>query len=293
MKNIPFHRTYKRGSSKGRTAEGALRLGRKVDSLFKAYCERGQEPTGQGLAASMCHCGIKKLQESGYRMHDANIFLKQGPLKTFADGLGKRGQIVTVVELKTTSRSLKDYMDHYDTPCKNQPLIYNLANSEKTHHQLQLGFTVNAFRANKKRDKVTGILLIIACDNAAIVSLDEKFANPSFWDRMLTLCPITNHARPLSDPSAIPTGIPLWPGKVATATLTRLTGSEEKHLVKDRVLMLSCGAAAVATTKISSKITRRDRRTMAKAIRAVGATVGYFVHPCPTGWIVSPLQAIN
>ena len=293
MKNVPFHRTYKRGSSKGRTAEGALKLGRRVDGLFKRFCEKGQEPTGSGIAVTMCNFGIQKLQETGYRMIDANIFLKLGALKTHADGLGKRGQITTVVELKTTSRSLKDYMDHYNTPCKNQPLINNLANTESTHHQLQLGFTVNAYRANKKRDNVTGVLLIIACDGATLVPIDETYTKPAFWSRLLALCPITDHDKPRNDPTAIPTGIALWPGKVATATLTRLTGSSEKQLVNKRVLMLTCGAAAVATVKPSAKITLRDRRTMAKAVRAVGATVGYFVHPCPAGWIVSPLQAIN
>ena len=290
LKGVKFNRRWKPGSGRGRSAESALKLGRKVDAHLKAFAVSGTPPPSRTLAGKMCGAAVAELRARSVQLINANVFLKCGPLKTHVDGVGKRGAMTVIVELKTTSRTIDAFTEHYHHRCRTQPKVGPFANTEYTHHMLQLGWTTMAWRETKQRDLVTGMLVVAAADGAATFPLDETYASRQFWRRALAAAPPpTSAVSGVTLTAPIPAAVPLWPGPMAAATLASALGVTAKEVVDGRVQLLSCGGAAVASLKRPEQLTKKTRKLMVEAVRAVGAGTGYYVYPWPGGWRVKPL----
>lgn len=293
LKGVKLRRVWKSGSGRGRTAESALKLGRKVDQHFKEYAESRKAAPTKTIAGKMTRSALKALSDSGCSLQKANVFVKLGELKTHVDGIARRGRCTVVVELKTTSRNLEACVQNYKTACRNQPVVANMSNSEYLHHQLQLGWTTMAYRKTHSEEGVVGVVVIAAADGATVIPLDEQYAKKQFWRRLLAIAPVPRGGSAKNLDVAIPRTIPLWPGKLAESALTRMLGVKAETVVKKRVLMLSCGSACVASLLPPAKLTKKKITTMKEAVRLCGASAGYFVYPAPSGWRIKPLPAIK
>ncbi|MGB0547730.1 MAG: hypothetical protein ACPGR8_01235 [Limisphaerales bacterium] len=283
---VKFNRRWKPGSGRGRTAQAALTLGRKVDGHLKAYAINKKIPPKRTLAGSMCTAAIAALRDRHVTLFNANVFLSHGPLKTHVDGVGKRGALTVIVELKTTSRTIDAFKNHYHFRCRSQPTVGSFDNTEYLHHMLQLGWTTMAWRETKQRDLVVGMVVVAASDGAEVFPLDERYAAPQFWKRVLVATPPPS-AGPVH--AEIPTLIPLWPGPIAAETVAKAVGSTPGRTVSSKVHVLANGAAAVSSLKPPDRVTRKLKTAMVKAVQAVGASTAYYVYPDPTGWRVKPL----
>lgn len=286
LRGVKFNRRWQTGSGRGRPAQAALKLGRKVDSHLKAFATEKKVPPKRTLAGKMCSEAVAALRDRHVTLHDANVFLTYGPLKTHVDGVGTRGAMTVIVELKTTSRTIEAFKNHYHFRCRTQPTVGTFDNTEYLHHMLQLGWTTMAWRQTKQRDLVVGMVVVAASDGAEVFPLDEKYAAPQFWRRMLAANPPPQAGPVHAD---IPACVPLWPGPVAANIAARALGSTPGKVVSGKVHVLSCGSAVVSSLKPPAQLTKKLRTAMVKAVRAVSASTGYYVYPDPTGWRLKPL----
>jgi hypothetical protein len=220
-------------------------------------------------------------------MADANTFLKLGAIRTHLDGVGRRGNVVVVVELKSTTRPIGAAMDVYDAPCAKQPCVAGShTNTERLHHQLQLGWGVMAYRKLVQSTGVTGVIVVAAADGARLMWLDETYASPAFWARALAAAPPRNCRAAAAAPK-----MPKWPGDAATAALEAAAGVRTMGLINGRVMTLACGGAAVVSLRRASATTTAERKRMVAAIRAASRGMGWVVYPCAGAWQAAPIHA--
>ncbi len=280
LKNTPFSRTWTRGAGNGKRS--GLSAGRRVDYHFKRWAMSRTTPPAKTEHGKIARRAIAAVEARGIRPLSANTFLKHGPIRTHTDGIGACGSTKVIIELKSTTKSLAAHSRGYHSPCSKQPVVGALANTEYTHHMLQLGWTVMAFRANNPGQVVTGIVVVAAIDGAKVVCLDEKFSRPSWWATMVDAYPTMRSAKGVNAkhmcqfPEA---GIP---------AVERAAGSAAIGIgFNKRVLQLSCGGGAVAINKPLNKITITDKKAMIKSLGT--AKPMFFVYPTRAGWISNPL----
>ena len=287
---VPFTRKWA-GVASAKTPKQALSHGRRVDAHIKALALNGTPPptaSAGGRAAANAAAEMRKL---GITLNDANVFLTHGGVRTHVDAVGAmNGKATVIVELKSTTRPLAAAKAVYDTPCGKQPTAGGHPNTERTHHQLQLGWTVMAYRATVKRAGVVGIIITAAPDGATHTMLDEKFADPAFWRRTIAASPLPPRVAERGGGNA-GASIGKWPGHAATAAVERATGANVRAIHEGRIALLRGGGGAVATAKPLSKISKAAIRRMNKAVAAAGAGCAWLVHPVGGEWQVSPLPA--
>ena len=253
LKGVPFRRRWRSGSGTGRAAQSALALGRKVDNHFKNYALSQKEIPQRTLAGKMATRAVNALRSAHCKLVDANIFLTVGHIKTHVDAIASRGQSTVVVELKTTSRTIEAFDEHYKHPCRNQDTVHGMENTEWLHHQLQLGWTTMAYRMTKQANNVSGIIVVVASDGARCYPLDESFARRSFWSRVTVAVPPATSSKTVE----VSSKIPLWPGEPATRVVTKALGVNAGAVISKRILTLSCGSAVVASLDPPSRLSQR------------------------------------
>ena len=241
-------------------------------------------PNAKSQSGKMCRYAIDKLRSVNVTMVDANRFLKLGKIRTHVDGIGQRGKMTVIVELKTTTRTLTAHNAIYDVPCIKQPVVMGLKNTEATHHQLQLGWTVRAYRDTVQSQNVVGLIILVATDGAKVVRLDEAFASKAFWDRSLSATPPVRPVKKVSYSS-----LQLWPGQEGNKIVKQCCGSTATTLINRRIQMFNCGAGAVATTLPKEKWSRAFITKVRNAIKAAGGTTPWLVYRGPVSWKVMPL----
>ena len=279
--SVPFSRRWDADAAGGGGKASGLSAGRVTDQLFKRWATGGPPPSGRGKAGDACRHAVAALTARGIRPTGANVFLRRGGIKTHVDGLGAVGSTTVVIELKSTTKPLKSQQRLYHTPCRRQPTVGAYANTEYTHHMLQLGWTTMAYRAAHPGTRVTGIVVVAAADGARIVPLDEAFARPDRWAELVETKPV------VTAEAAALRRIAKFPDAAVAAVVTAAASAPLGTTAGGRVLSLACGGAAVATAKPKSSVTATDRKAMAAAV--AGAAPAFYVCPSPTGWVVSPL----
>lgn len=279
--SVPFSRRWDPDAAGGRGKASGLSAGRVTDQLFKRWATGGGPPAGRGKAGAACRHAVAALTARGIRPRGANVFLRRGGIRTHVDGLGALGATTVVIELKSTTKPLASQRRLYHTPCQRQPTVGAYANTEYTHHMLQLGWTTMAYRAAHPGTRVTGIVVVAAADGARIVPLDEAFARPDKWAELVAAKPLVS-----ADAAAL-RRMPKFPDAAVPAVVAAAASLSTGTTANGRVLTLACGGAAVATAKAKASVTATDRKAMAAAV--AGAAPAYYVSPSPGGWVVSPL----
>ena len=135
---------------------------------------------GHVLAALRRH-GIRPVRaQLGAAMPD--LFLK-----TNVDAVGVRatadGEEVVAIELKTTQHKLDAHRaELYDQACSRQPVLANgMPNSERTHHNLQIGFGVLCLKAALgRRFPVRGVV-VMSYDAHADVHVMPGMYSSAAW----------------------------------------------------------------------------------------------------------------
>jgi hypothetical protein len=279
--SVPFSRRWDPDAAGGGGKASGLSAGRVTDQQFKRWATGGAPPSGRGKASAACRHAVAALGARGIRPRGANAFLRHGGIKTHVDGLGAVGSTTVVIELKSTTKPLATQTRLYHTPCRRQPTVGAYANTEYTHHMLQLGWTTMAYRAAHPGARVTGIVVVAAADGARIVPLDEAFARPAKWAELTAAKPIVT-----GDAAALKR-VAKFPDAAVAAVVAAAASPAVGKTAGGRVLLLACGGAAVATAKAKGSVTATDRKAMAAAV--AGAAPAYYVSPSPSGWVVAPL----
>ena len=105
-------------------------------------------------------------------------------LKTNIDAIGVSGNEVVAIELKTTQHDRRVHeTDLYTRPCANQPRLANgLANTEETHHRMQIGFGVMCLRRLLGRGvRVRGVVVVSYEDEARVHEMPDRHASPAWF----------------------------------------------------------------------------------------------------------------
>lgn len=291
MKNIPFARRPPPGLKSGKGASTALSAGRNVDRHLKEYAQSGKMPPTNTKAGRICRNALAALRPY-VQLDDANVFVKYRNLKTHVDALGWNKSSRVVVELKTTTRTLHDFLQCYHVPCSKNPTLLgcNLANTEANHHMLQLGWTTMAYRTqNQNTKQVSGVLVVAATDKAKIFLLDNKFGTQSFWTRIVAAVPPIQH-QPTST-FACPKWIPLWATGRGCRALERAAATRVTAIVANgKAAQTECGGIAFCCPKEKRLIKHSQLRSMYRAAKTLGATTAWVLFPTQGGWHVQPLQ---
>jgi hypothetical protein len=281
---VPFARPWTRGTAGGNGKRSGISAGRVVDGLFKGWASGKGLPKQKGkpsTAAVIARHAVSKLAARKIKPVAANVFVKLGSIRAHIDGVGKLGNTTVLIELKSTTKSLAGHNMGYKTPCNNQPRVGTHANTEYTHHMLQIGWITMAYRALHPGEQVVGLVVVAASDGAKVVMLDEAFAQPRMWQAL-----IESKTAMAGLPAAIKK-LPRFPS-AGVAAAERAAGSLSGGVISaGRILTLGCGGAVVATTKRLDAVTTTDKRAMLSAVGT--ARPAYFVHPTPGGWKVAPL----
>ncbi|MGB0549518.1 MAG: hypothetical protein ACPGR8_10320 [Limisphaerales bacterium] len=268
-----------------------MSAGRSIDAAFKRFATTGKTPAKQTAAHAACRRGIRALRKVA-TVDGANVFLKHGPIRTHADGVGWIGKTRCVIELKSTTKTMADFEACYHLPCRNVPALATTqwSNTEANHHQLQLGWTVFAMReTNPTVTAVTGVLLVVATDAAKVVPLDPQFAKAATWRRLLAAAPPQVAA---GGAITVANRVPQWPTGRGCRALERAVGSKVTAVVaQNRVAQTECGGVAVCATKPKREWTPSYGRMLVRAARAVGGSPMWVLIPTAAGWRVQPLQA--
>jgi hypothetical protein len=199
-----------------------------------------------------------------------------------------------IVEIKSTTRGIDAAKEVYDIACSRQPVVMGLANTERLHHQLQLGWTTMAYRRTKGEHRVTGVVVLAAADGAELYWLDRRYSEPAFWNQALAAAPLPASGgggtgpRPRRLPGG---GIPKWPGDAASAVLAAATGVRVAGIHNGRVAVLACGTAAVASGKPLSALPRATLdRLRAAALAASSTGRAWIVQPIAGRWRATPVS---
>jgi hypothetical protein len=257
-----------------------------VDQHFKNWANGKGLPTSKGrssTAAKIARNAVTKLASRNIKPAAANVFVKWGNIRAHIDGVGKLGSTTVLIELKSTTKTMAGHNAGYNTACRTQPRVGTHANTEYTHHMLQIGWITMAYRLTHPTEKVMGVVVVAAADGAKVVALDETFARPNWWRALIASKPSMAGV-----PAAIKR-LPTFPTAAITVA-ERAAGSLSTGIASGkRVMTLGCGGAVVATTKRLDAVTVTDKRAMLAAVGT--ARPAYFVHPTTSGWKVAPLIA--
>lgn len=284
---VPFTRKWA-GVAAAKAPRQALSHGRRVDAHIKALALHGTPPPTASMGGKAAANAAAEMRRLGIVLNDANVFLTHGGIRTHVDAVGTiNGRATVVVELKSTTRPLAAAKAVYDTPCRKQPVAGGLPNTERTHHQMQLGWTVMAYRATVKRAGVVGVIITAAPDGATHTMLDEAFAEPAFWRRSIAAAPPPMGVVAKTGGG----GVGKWPGHAATVAVERATGANVRTIHEGRVALLRGGGGAVAVAKPLAKVSKAAVRRMNEAVAAAGAGCAWLVHPVGGEWQVSPMPA--
>jgi hypothetical protein len=283
---IAFRRKWVPGqASSTQGKKSGLSAGRVVDRLFKRWADKKSLPSSKSKCAKVCNHAVSALRSRKIRPVCSNAFVRYNGIKSHIDGLGATGATTVIIELKSTTKSIDAQQRAYHTPCQNQPTVGQYANTEYTHHMLQLGWTTLAYRIANPDRSVIGIVLIAAEDGARIVPLDESFARKSTWDKL-----IASKFQASGISNAIKS-LPYFPDD-AVAVVEAAAGVKKCGMTGNkRILALSCGGAAVASLKLSGKLSIAEKKKIKEAVG--NASPVYCVFPGISGWKARPVIFAN
>lgn len=217
----------RRATRAGYTKQGGQELGRRVDALFKQWCETKKMPTGQHAAAIRMRHVAAAMATARLRPIRANVFVKQGRLKTHIDGVAiDRNNNDVVVELKSTQATVAEHLERYNVPCVNKPMTSIGPNTEALHHRLQTAFGMRALGVDH------GVVIVACADRAIIYQVDERKLPESVF-ATVQMIKREDHG----------SGVPRWPKPAARGLPPAYT---VKNVAHKQVARLKPSGAAIA-----------------------------------------------
>ena len=224
LRGVAFKRKTTRT---GHTKHGGQELGRRVDQFFKQWCTTRKMPAGQHAAAIRMRHVASAMAAARLQPVRANVFVKQGRLKTHIDGVATDcSNNDVVIELKSTQATAAEHIARYNTPCSNKPMTPVGPNTEALHHRLQAAFGMRALGVNH------GVVIVACADRAIIYPVDEKPLPETIF--------ATVQMRKGEDHGS---GVPRWP-KPATRGLP--PAYKVKNVAHKQVARLIPSGAAIA-----------------------------------------------